>query len=257
MIFDNGQITQKNLQIWKITGKDCGEPHWKAQNQRKQRSRKTNGFVSVKPIETIPEPEPEPEVRETTANAVVAHKPPEQPKRAGKAAPVGLALPTGPQPRKAFASSEGLTREEINQGVTTGLPRQAKPGSLKPHGATGSALTCASAQVPAPATPAAMEAALAPLIERLSDSSSRETLRPRARHRRHWPRCLGEPVRFSYRPAPVVALPRQGASGLVGARPELPLASIQFMNDPKAGTSVGFLQRSKDPRRNGGNRRHT
>ena len=55
--------------------------------------------------------------------------------------------------------------------VTTGLPRQAEqPASStgKPHGETGFALTCASAQVPAPATPAAMEAALKPLTDLLT-----------------------------------------------------------------------------------------
>ena len=55
--------------------------------------------------------------------------------------------------------------------VTTGLPRQAEqPASStgKPHGETGYALTSASAPVPAPATPAAMEAALAPLTALLT-----------------------------------------------------------------------------------------
>jgi uncharacterized protein YdaU (DUF1376 family) len=127
LIFDNGQITQKNLQkIWKITqekiavnrmnGAKGGRPKTKENNEVE----KPNGFVSVKPIETIPEPEPEPEVRETTANAVVAHKPPEQPKRAGspKSGARGSRIPANwtPTPKDyAFASSEGLTREEINR----------------------------------------------------------------------------------------------------------------------------------------------
>ena len=56
----------------------------------------------------------------TTANAVVAHKPPEQPKRAGspKSGARGSRIPANwtPTPKDyAFASSEGMTREEINR----------------------------------------------------------------------------------------------------------------------------------------------
>jgi hypothetical protein len=53
----------------------------------------------------------------------------------------------------------------------TGLPQPGETPSSstgKPHGETGSALTCDESPVPAPATPAAMEAALTPLTALLS-----------------------------------------------------------------------------------------
>lgn len=127
LIIDNGQITQKNLQkIWKITqekiaanrmnGAKGGRPKTNENNAVE----KPNGFVSVKPIETIPEPEPE-EV--TTANAVVAHTSPEQPnpqKGKGKVRGVarGSRLSESWNPTLkdyAFAAKHNLTREEINR----------------------------------------------------------------------------------------------------------------------------------------------
>lgn len=127
LIIDNGQITQKNLQkIWKITqekiavnrmnGAKGGRP--KA-NENKSME-KPNGFVSVKPIETIPEPEPE---VSTTANAVVTLTIPEQPnsqngkgKVRGAARGSRLSKSWNPSPKDyAFAAKHNLTREEINR----------------------------------------------------------------------------------------------------------------------------------------------
>ena len=127
LIIDNGQITQKNLQkIWKITqekiavnrmnGAKGGRPKTNENNGVE----KPNGFVSLKPIETIPEPEPE---VSTTANAVVTLTIPEQPnpqKGKGKVRGVarGSRLPESwnPTPKDyAFAAKHNLTREEINR----------------------------------------------------------------------------------------------------------------------------------------------
>ena len=91
-----------------------------AKSDAKANENKPADDATALPRECQPELEPEPEVRETTANAVVAHKPPEQPKRAGspKSGARGSRIPANwtPTPKDyAFAGSEGLNREEINR----------------------------------------------------------------------------------------------------------------------------------------------
>ena len=71
LIFQDGQITQKNLlKIWKITqekiekNRENGAKGGRPKSNKNNNIAKANGSVSQKPNETIPEPEPEPDIKE-------------------------------------------------------------------------------------------------------------------------------------------------------------------------------------------------
>ena len=76
LIFQDGQITQKNLlKIWKITqekiekNRENGAKGGRPKTRENKGIEKANGSVSQKPNETIPEPEPEPYIRQEEAKA--------------------------------------------------------------------------------------------------------------------------------------------------------------------------------------------
>lgn len=88
LIFQDGQITQKNLlKIWKITqekiekNRENGAKGGRPKSNKNNNIAKANGSVSQKPNETIPEPEPEPNIKERDTNVSLALVAPCEPDR--------------------------------------------------------------------------------------------------------------------------------------------------------------------------------